>query len=331
MREVADLAGVSITTVSHVVNNTRPVAPATRDRVLAAIERTGYAGDAIARSLVTGGTRSLGVAVPLVADPHFAELLRAIENEASSRGYSLLFVDTHDEEEIERAAVRTLRSRRVEGLLLSPSPAAPAGLLPALRRAELPIVLVDRLPENTGTDQVGPENVQATSTLVRHLAERGHRRIALVGGPLALATSAERMLGYRLGLGRARLVWDAELAVGTESTAAAAGAAMRALLDRPDPPTAVIAGSGTAAIGVLRTARERDLKIGRDLAVVGYHDVEWADLVDPPLTTMAVPVEEIGRTAVRMLLARIADPSRPTETIRMPPTLRHRRSCGCDL
>lgn len=331
MRDVADLAGVSITTVSHVVNNTRSVAADTRERVLAAIERTGYAGDAIARSLVTGGTRSLGVAVPLVADPHFADLLRAIEHEASRQGYALLFVDTHDAADTEQAAVRTLRSRRVEGLLLSPSPAATTDLLPMLRQAGLPTVLVDRLPEHTGTDQVGPENVQATSTLVRHLAERGHRRIALVGGPTELVTSAERVLGYRLGLGRAKLVWDAGLAIGAESTVPAVVDAVRLLLDQPDPPTAIIAGSGTALVGVLRAARERDLKIGRELAVVGYHDVDWAELIDPPLTTMAVPVERIGRTAVRMLLDRITNPDRPAETVRMAPTLMHRRSCGCDL
>jgi LacI family transcriptional regulator len=331
MRDVADLAGVSITTVSHVVNNTRSVAVDTRERVLAAIERTGYAGDAIARSLVTGGTRSLGVAVPLVADPHFAELLRAIEHEASQQGYALLFVDTHDAADAEQAAVRTLRSRRVEGLLLSPSPTAATDLLPMLRRTGLPTVLVDRMPEHTGTDQVGPENVQATSTLVRHLAERGHRRIALVGGPTELVTSAERVLGYRLGLGRAKLVWDAGLAIGAESTVPAVVDAVRLLLDQPDPPTAIIAGSGTALVGVLRAARERDLKIGRELAVVGYHDVDWAELIDPPLTTMAVPVERIGRTAVRMLLDRITNPDRPAETVRMAPTLMHRRSCGCDL
>ncbi|HWE88886.1 MAG TPA: LacI family DNA-binding transcriptional regulator [Pseudonocardiaceae bacterium] len=331
MRDVADLADVSITTVSHVVNNTRPVAADTRERVLAAIEATGYAGDAIARSLVTGGTRSLGVAVPLVADPHFAELLRAIEHEASERGYSLLFVDTHDEAGAEQAAVRTLRSRRVDGLLLSPSPTAATGLLPTLRQAGLPTVLVDRMPENTGTDQVGPENVQATSTLVRHLAERGHRRIALIGGPPELVTSAERVLGYRLGLGRAKLVWDPGLVLSSEPSTQAAIETARRLLIVPDPATAVIAGSSAALVGVLRAAREQDLKIGRELAVVGYHDVDWAELIDPPLTTMAVPVEAIGRTAVRMLLDRIAEPDRPARTVRMPPTLMHRRSCGCDL
>src|SRR5437588_10325313 len=121
MRDVAKLAGVSITTVSHVVNGTRPVAAETKARVLAAIEETGYTGDAIARSLVTGGTRSLGVAISLVANPYFAELIQAIENEATKAGYTLLLVDTRDQVDAEQAAVRALRSRRVDVMLLTPS------------------------------------------------------------------------------------------------------------------------------------------------------------------------------------------------------------------
>src|SRR6201999_953636 len=130
MRDVARLAGVSITTVSHVVNSTRSVAPETKTRVLDAIEHTGYTGDAIARSLVTGGTRSLGVAISLVANPYFASLLAAIEHETTQSGYTLVLADTHDETSAEQAAVRTLRSRRVDGLILTPSPRASGTVLP---------------------------------------------------------------------------------------------------------------------------------------------------------------------------------------------------------
>src|SRR5215472_13622866 len=121
MRDVARLAGVSITTVSHVVNETRPVAADTRDRVLAAVEQTGYTGDAIARSLVTGGTRTLGLALPLAGNPHAAALTAAVEAEATKAGYTLILADTHDDPSPERHALRALRSRRVEGILLTPT------------------------------------------------------------------------------------------------------------------------------------------------------------------------------------------------------------------
>ncbi|HJP74640.1 MAG TPA: LacI family DNA-binding transcriptional regulator [Pseudonocardiaceae bacterium] len=327
MRDVADLAGVSITTVSHVVNGTRAVAPSTKDRVLAAVAQTGYTGDAIARSLVTGGTRSLGLALPLGNNPHFAELTSAVEAAATAQGYALILADTHDESEAEAAAIRALRSRRVDGVLLTPSVDAPASVLPELRRLGVPVVLVDRVPEHTGVDQVGPENVQATSDLVRHLGELGHRRIAMISGPQSVSTSAERVLGYRLGLGRAKLVWDQSLVRGVAP--GEAGAALAELLDGPDAPTAVVAGDNTALIEVLRVARERGLAIGKNLAIVAHDDADWTALVDPPITTTAQPITEIGATAVRMLLARIADPTKEPETVRIPPVLMHRRSCGC--
>jgi LacI family transcriptional regulator len=327
MRDVADLAGVSITTVSHVVNGTRAVAPSTKDRVLAAVAQTGYTGDAIARSLVTGGTRSLGLALPLRHNPHFAGLTSAIEAAATTAGFALILADTNDEGDAEQAAIRVLRSRRVDGVLLTPSADAPTSVLPELRRLGVPVVLVDRVPEHTGVDQVGPENVQATSDLVRHLGELGHRRIAMISGPQSVSTSAERVLGYRLGLGRAKLVWDQALVCGVAP--GEAGAALVELLDGPDAPSAVVAGDNTALVEVLRVARKRGLTIGKDLAVVAHDDADWTALVEPAITTTAQPLTQIGATAVRMLLARIADPHKEAETVRIPPILMHRQSCGC--
>lgn len=329
MKDVAQLAGVSITTVSHVVNGTRAVAAETKERVLDAVAKTGYTGDVIARSLVTGGTRSLGVAISLVANPYFAELMQAVESEATAAGYTLLLVDTHDEAETEEYSIRMLRARRVDGLLLTPSPGAVATVLPELRRLNIPTVLVDRLPGNQPIDQVGPENVQAVSALVQHLGELGHRRIGMISGAAGLTTSSERALGYRLGLGRAGLAWDPDLVASGESTSVQGAVALSQLLSLPAPPSAVVAGNNAMMVGVLHEARRRQLKIGTDLAVVGYDDVEWADLVDPPLTTMAQPIADIGRTAVRMLLARIKDPAREPQTVRLPAKLMHRQSCGC--
>lgn len=327
MRDVARLAGVSITTVSHVVNETRPVAQDTRDRVLAAVEQTGYTGDAIARSLVTGGTRTIGLALPLAGNPHAATLLAAVEGAAVAAGHTLILADTHDEPSAEQAALRALRSRRVDGMLLTTTAGASDGMLAELRRLGIPTVLLDRVPEHTGADQVGPENVQSTSDLVRHLGELGHRRIAMVTGPAAISTSAERLLGYRLGLGRAKLVWDPELVASGPPHAAMEETT--SLLALPNPPTAVVAGDGVVLVGVLRAARALGLRIGADLAVVAHDDVDWADLVDPPITTTAQPVEQIAAAAVELLVERIADPDRPPTTIRIPPVFVHRRSCGC--
>lgn len=327
-RDIADLAGVSITTVSHVVNGTRAVAPETRTAVLDAIEKTGYTGDVIARSLVTGGTRTLGVAMSLSANPYFAQLMRAIEHEAAAAGYTVLLSDTHDAPDTERAVVRGLRSRRVEGVLLTPVPGDTA-VVDDLVALGLPVVLLDRLTTRTDVDQVGAENIQANSALTQHLATLGHRRIGLVSGAPGVATSDERTLGYRLGLGRAGLPWNADLVVPGHDEREGGARALAALLDQAEPPTAVVVAGDKMLAGVLLEARRRGLRLGEDLAVAGHDDTEWADLVDPPLTTLAPPITDIGRNAVRLLLARIGDPDRAPEVVRLPPEFKHRASCGC--
>ncbi|PXY34619.1 LacI family transcriptional regulator [Prauserella sp. PE36] len=327
-RDIAELAGVSITTVSHVVNGTRAVAPETRAAVLEAIEQTGYTGDVIARSLVTGGTRSIGVAISLLANPYFAVLMQTIEREAAAAGYTVLLSDTHDTVDTEQAVVRALRSRRVEGLLLTSVP-GDGSVISELVSLGIPTVLVDRLATRGDVDQVGAENIQSTSALTEHLASLGHRRIGFVAGTPGLATSEERTLGYRLGLGRGGLAWNPDLVVPGHSERAGGADAFAALLDRPEPPSAVVVGNDAMMAGVLHEARRRQLHVGKDVAVVGFDDTEWADLVDPPLTTMAQPIADIGREAVRLLLSRIKDPDRRPETLRLPPVLRHRESCGC--
>jgi LacI family transcriptional regulator len=327
-RDIAELAGVSITTVSHVVNGTRAVAAETRAAVLRAIETTGYTGDAIARSLVTGGTRSIGVAISLLANPYFAALMRAIEREAASAGYTVLLADTHDTVAIEQDTVRALRSRRVDGLLLTPSP-GDGPVISELVSLGIPAVLLDRLTTRTDVDQVGVENIQSTSALTEHLASLGHRRIGLVSGAHGLSTSEERILGYRLGLGRGGLSWNPDLVVSGHSTRDGGAAAATALLSGPARPTALVVANDAMMVGVLHQARHLGLGVGTDLAVVGFDEADWSDLVEPPLTTMAQPIEEIGRTAVQLLLARIGDPDRPGTTLRLPPRLMHRGSCGC--
>jgi LacI family transcriptional regulator len=330
MRDVAELAGVSITTVSHVLNGTRAVHEATKTRVADAVAATGYTTNQTARALVTGGTRLLGVAIPPLSTPRFAELLAAVENAAAAAGYTLVLLDTRDEPQAEARAVAALRSRRVEGILLSPSGAAGAGsgAIAAIAEHAVPSVLVDRLIEDATLDQIGAENVQGTSTLTAHLAALGHRRIAMLSAA-AGSTSSERELGYRLGLGRAKLPWNPALVRAGGTTVAGAEDAAGALLDGPEPPSAVIASNNTTLRGVLRAARERGLPVGGELAVVGYDEGDWAELVEPPLTTMATPIEEMGSRAVEMLLGRIAEPAAEPRTERLPTTLMHRRSCGC--
>jgi LacI family transcriptional regulator len=327
MADVARLAGVSIATVSHVLNGTRPVRPRTKERVLAAVRRADYMPNAVARSLATAHTTTIGLALSAISNPYFGDLLRSMEGTAALAGYTLLLADPREEPDYELTVVQRLQQRRVDGLVLAPS-AEPHAALDYLAEHRMPTVLVDRLID-VGLDQVGSENVEPLAELVCHLAEHGHRRIALIAGHLGLATTVERRRGYEIGLGRVGLSVHPELVVDGHSETDAARHAMHRLLALPAPPTAVITGNNSMTIGAMAALREAGVPVPGGMALAGFDDFPWASLFSPGLTAIAQPFVEMGRLAVELLLARMTDPGAPTQTVRLPPTFVRRESCGC--
>jgi LacI family transcriptional regulator len=333
MADVARSAGVSVATVSHVLNDTRPVLPHTRQAVLDAIDRLGYTPNTLARSLVTSRTRSIGLAVSAISNPYFTEILQGVEAGALEHGYSLLIADPHDDPEHERKVVQLLHERRVDGMIVAPS-ANPRALVAYLGRHDVPAVFLDRLVDlpADGTarhDQVCAESAEPTAHLVGHLAELGHRRIALVAGLPGLSTTRERIDGYRRGLAAAGLPYDECLVVHGNSESTGAERAVASLLSLAAPPTALVTANNEMTLGTLRALRERDLAVPDDIALCCFDDFAWADLFSPRLTAVAQPSKEIGTQAVRLLLDRLDSPERPARTLRLPCTFTHRTSCGC--
>lgn len=324
MAEVARLAGVSTATVSHVLNGTRPVREETRQQVLAAMEQVGYTPNEAARSLATARTRTLGLALSAISNPYLGELLHAVEDESARAGYTLLLADPHDDPGYEATAVSRLRSR-VDGVLLAPS-ADSAGTLAALAAQKVPTVLVDRMLGG-GHDEVGTENVEPVAGLVEHLAAAGHTRIGFVAGHAGLATTVERLAGYRLGLHRAGLAYS--LVVEGHSEAEPARRAVRELLERPDRPAALVTGNNAMTIGAVQAAHDVGLGIPGDIALAAFDDFPWADAFSPRLTVVAQPFARIGREAVRLLLRRMAEPGAEPRSVRLPARFVHRESCGC--
>jgi LacI family transcriptional regulator len=327
MAEVARVAGVSTSTVSHVLNGTRRVLPATEAAVRAAVESTDYIHDTIARSLATGGTMTVGVAMSAISNPYFAEVLHAIEQALSLAGYSLLLVDTHDNSHKERQAVASLLSRRVDAVILAPSD-DPGLALASAARAKVPVVLIDRMIE-ADLDQVGCYNAAPTAQLVDHLAVHGHQRIAMIAGHRGITTTEERIVGYKRGLRRHGLRFDPALLVVGDGSDVEAERAVRQLLEAEHRPSAVIVGNNLMTVGTMRGLRAAGVEVPRDLALVAFDDLAWADLFHPRLTTMAQPTRELGERAVAMLLARLAEPERPVQKARLKATFVHRDSCGC--
>ncbi|GGY82926.1 LacI family transcriptional regulator [Streptomyces olivaceoviridis] len=349
MADVARSAGVSVATVSHVLNGTRPVLPHTRQAVLDAVDALGYTPNTLARSLVTSRTRSIGLAVSAISNPYFTEILQGVETAALEAGYSLLIADPHDDPRHERKVVQLLHERRVDGMIVAPS-AEPSDLVGYLRRHAVPTVFLDRLVDARATedsspgdgadgaaaspstpcfDQVCAESAAPTALLVTHLAGLGHRRIALVAGLPGLSTTSERVSGYREGLIAAGLAYDERLLVSGNSESAGAERATADLLALPDPPTALVTANNAMTIGALRALRRHGRSVPDDLALCCFDDFAWADLFSPRLTAIAQPSRELGARAVRVLLDRLAEPDRPARTVRLPCAFVHRTSCGC--
>jgi LacI family transcriptional regulator len=327
MADVARVAGVSTSTVSHVVNGTRKVSEAAERAVREAIQATGYTHDRIARSLATGRTRTIGLAMSAISNPYFAELAHAIEREAARAGYTLLLADTHDESERELRATKDLLGRRVDGVILAPS-AAPAATLELLRKRAVPTVIIDRFVP-VEIDQIATENIAPTARLVEHLAELGHERIGMIAGLEGLATTEERIEGYRRGLASSSLPFDPELVAHGHSGAEPARAAAHRLLALTRPPTALVVTNNRMTIGVMRALREASLRVPDDIALVAFDDFEWADLFHPRLTTIAQATTQLGEQSVAMLLSRLANPDLLVRKVRLEPTFVHRESCGC--
>lgn len=326
--DIARAAGVSITTVSHVVNQTRPVAPDTEKAVHAAMAELGYVPARQARTARLAGSHTIGVALSSVTNPYFGEVVGALERSATAAGYTLLLTDTHDEAGGEFRAVSDLATRRVDAIILAPSP-DPAPSLRVARDNEVPVILIDREgPDDV--DQVTVSSAEPAARLVDHLAGIGHRSIAVICPLRGLSTTEQRLEGYRTGLLRNGLTYREEFVASGEGEIEPARRAVADLLSLDHPPTALVVGNSHMTIGVMAGLRDRGMRVPDDIALVAFDDFPWAEFFHPRLTVVALPAQDMANEALRMTLARIAEPHRAAETLVLQPGFVHRESCGCE-
>jgi len=317
---------VSTSTVSHVLNGTRKVSPATVQAVQRAIQELGYIPNTLARSLARSSTNTIGVAISALSNHYFSETVHAIETECAKHGYMMLFVDTHDDPEQELRVVTALHHRRVDGIVLALSNDSKA--LEYLRTNQIPAVLVDRMM-SAQFDQVGVENTQATQALITHLIGHGHRRIGFIAGRTGFSTTDERVAGYKAALQAAGLAFDPQLLVNGGSNTEPARQATVQLLGLDAPPTAIMAGNNLMTLGAMHALRDAQIEVPGQMALVGFDDFDWADFFVPRLTLIAQPVNDLGARAVHLLLQRMATPEATPHSVRLTPSLQLRNSCGC--
>lgn len=304
---MAELAEVSTATVSHVINGTRVVAPETATRVHQAMRQLKYHPSAIARSLVTRTTSTLGLMVADITNPYSTALVRGVEDVASGSGFNIILCNTDEREDKAIAYARVLLEKRIDGLILAPT-GRTLPFIQAFAALSIPIILVDRRASDATLPLVGIDNIAAAQNAVRHLIADGHQRIGSVSGPLAVSTDIDRVEGYRRALAEAGIGPCDELIRSSQGppTPADGEAGTRELLALPEPPTAVIATNSLVMAGVLAACSDLGVSCPDDLAVIGFDDHEWAPIFTPPLTVVRQPTYEIGATAAALLLNAIA-------------------------
>jgi LacI family transcriptional regulator len=314
MRDVAALARVGLKTVSRVVNAESNVSDATRARVEAAIEQLDYRQDINASFLRRLGrkTATIGLVLEDVSNPFSSALHRAIEDQARERGV-LLFTGSCDEDsDRERELIGTFRRRRVDGIVVVPASSDHRYLLPE-QRARTPLVFVDRPARFINADSVTSDNVGGAEQAVSHLAASGHRRIAFLGDALEIQTAADRLRGHNLGLAALGVdVDEAIVRTGLRGIDAAALAA-RELLRAPNPPTALFTAQNLVTIGALHSLRELGLE--HRTALVGFDDIDLADLLEPAVTVVAQDPAAMGSAAAEILFRRLDGDDSPPEQV----------------
>jgi LacI family transcriptional regulator len=320
MRDVAALAGVSLKTVSRVVNAETGVSTSVREKVLRAADQLDYRHNTGASNLRRSGNRTgvVGALLQDVSNSFSSGLLRAIEDAAHGRGTAVLAASLDEESDRERERVADLVGRRVDGLVLMPASNSQEYLL-SERRAGLPIVFVDRLPRGIDADSVTVDNRSGASEAVEHLLSFGHRRIALLSDLATIQTAQLRRQGYEDALGAAGIVADPRLVVTDLRTAEEAAEAVARLLAMDQPPTALLATRNVLSAGAVRQLRMMGLS--NTVALVGFDDFPLADLFDPPLTVVRQNVGRIGAEVARILFERLDGDQSPPQHVVVEHTL----------
>ena len=302
LRDVARLAGVHQSIVSRVLNDDKrtSVKEETRQRVLEAAEALGYWPNALARGLKMKSVGSLALVIPDISNPVYAEIIRGAEQEARRSGHFLLLASTEGTDPGELEFLQALLEGRVDGVILANALVEDA-VIDALEAGRYPYVLVNRRSQRASRYVVADDAAGAVLA-VNHLLDRGHRRIGHLAGPPTADTARTRKYGYRQALEAAGIAFSDDLVVEGNYSTESGRLGIRRLLSLTRPPTAVFAANLRVAAGAMDAARRAGVRIPEDLSIVAMHDAELAELLSPGLTTVRLPLEGLGREAVRMLL-----------------------------
>lgn len=331
LKDVAQEADVSVSTVSRVFNDPEKVSPSTRDRVREAVDALGYQPSRVARRLrlKEGTARLLGLVIPDIQNPFFADVARGVEDVAREHDYALILSNSDEDPDKQQVAVDTLVTEDVDGVIVPPVSMND----PEVQRlvdSEIAVVCVDRRLEGARVDTILSDNRQGAYDAVTHLIDLGHERIGFIGGISHISTLTERREGYERALRDHGLAVDPALVKDEEHHRERGRRHAEELLDLDRPPTALFTGNNLTTLGTLSALNRRGVEVPEAMALVGYDDVPWAQALNPPPTVIDQPGYEIGRRAAEILLERLDAPDRSPTVVTLQPKLIVRQSCGAD-
>lgn len=325
IEDVARQAGVSTATVSRVLSGKPYVSDAVRQRVLGAIRDLNYHPSRVARSLRVQRSSIIGLIISDIQNPFFTSVVRAVEDVAQQRGYSVILCNSDEDVEKELTYIQLMLAEQVSGLIVSPT-ASNNEVYRRLVEQRVPVVAIDRCVDGVPMDMVMGDNVCAAEKIVSHLIENGYQRIGAVLGTPEASTGAERYQGYINALTAHGMSLQPELVRSGPPRSSNGYELTLELLTLPTPPDALFTGNNLLTIGALQAIYELGLRIPDDIAVAGFDELDWMFLVRPALTVMMQPTYEMGRQAAELLLARIDEPTRPPQQIVLQPTIKIRES-----
>lgn len=325
IKDIAKATGVSAATVSRVINNSGYVKDETRQKVLEVIKKTNYIPSAVARSLSTKDTASIGVIIPDIENPFFASVIRGISDVADRNNYNILFFGTNETPGMEHSCLKTVQSQRLNGVIITPISEFDMETREYLMRLDstgIPVVLIDRDIKDSNFDGVFIDNVQSTYEGVESLIKEGHKRIAIITGPNTSKPGKDRLLGYKKAMDAYGLDIPAEYIASGDYKLAKAYIRTEELMSLPNPPTAIFASNNLTTLGCLKYFTEKKLQIGKDISLLGFDDIETLKMIDFNLSVIDRDAKMQGMEAMNILLHRLENPKHVVGTKRI--SLPHR-------
>lgn len=330
MKDIARLAGVSTSTVSHVINKSRFVSDEIAERVNNAAQQLNYAPSALARSLKMNRTKTIGMLVTTSTNPFFGEVVKGVERSCYHQGYNLILCNTEGDNQRMKASINTLLQKRVDGLLLMCSTLEGERLDVFDRYPDIPIVVMDWGPILFASDKIQDNSLQGGYMAAKHLIECVHKEIGCITGPLIRHQAQMRYEGYKRALAEAGIAINPDWIVESDFECEGGYQAFEKLYQRGKLPSALFVSNDMMAMGVIQAASQRGLRVPDDLSLIGYDDVHIAKFMTPALTTIHQPKYRLGKAAVDTLLYRLENPDTTAQVVQLEPTLVVRSSV-CSL